>query len=434
MRVSTQMIFESGVSSMQKRTAETLKIQQQISSNRRILTPSDDPVAAAQALEVTQAKSLNTLYTTNQGYAKDALALQEGQVGAAWELLGTVHEKLVQLANAPLSDADRLSITTELRQRFEELKGIANQKDGLGNYLFSGYRGDTMPFTGSVDTGVTYNGDEGERLLRVSPSRDMAISDSGTNIFNSPADKSTPFAVDESTLNTGTGVISKPVITDGTKWNDVLNPKNFTIHFAVVGAVTTYDIVDDNGISLLTNAAAQTASPPVTPPLPGTYVQGMEIELKALPATVGGMDFGAKVTLSGSPANGDTFSIRPSATVSIFDTLSRMISAAEVTQSGANTATRDAFKAEMEVGISNILSAMDNMITVRTGIGARLSELDSLGSSASQRELDYTATLSRLQDIDMAESISDLNRTKLTLDAAQASFAKISQLSLFSYL
>ena len=55
MRISTGMIFDAGVAGINRQTGSLLHLQQQVSSGRRILTPSDDPVAAAQALEVTQA-------------------------------------------------------------------------------------------------------------------------------------------------------------------------------------------------------------------------------------------------------------------------------------------------------------------------------------------------------------------------------------------
>jgi flagellar hook-associated protein 3 FlgL len=429
------MIYDSGVLNMQKRTSETLKLQQQIATNKRILVPSDDPVAAAQALEVTQAKTLNDLYTTNQANANDTMALSEGQLHAANDLLQTMHERIVQLANAPLSDTDRKSITTELRQSFEQLQGIANQQDGTGNYLFSGFRGDTKPFTGTLDTGVVYNGDQGTRSLQVSPSRNMQVSESGRDIFMAIPDDSTPFTIGTDSQNVGTGVIGSPKITDATKWNDILNPKNFTIHFAVSGGVTTYDVVDDTGISLLTNNPSAITTPPVVPPLPGTYVQGTPIDLKALPATVGGMDFGASVMITGSPSNGDTFSIRPSGPVSVFDSLSDLVHASEVTLDGVSGgANRDTFNAQVQSTLANILSAQDNIDKYRSQIGARMTELDSLTSASSQRDLDYQSTLSRLQDIDPTKAISDLTRTTTTLQAAQLSFNKITQLSLFNYL
>mgnify|MGYP000076511224 CR=1 FL=1 len=434
MRVSTQMIYDSGVSTLQKRTSEALKLQQQLATNKRMLTPSDDPVAAAQALEVTQAKSLNDQYAKNQAYANDTLALTEGQLQSAEDLLQRVYELTVQIGNSTLSDTDRESVTTEMRQRFDELVGIANQQDGLGNYLFSGFRGDTKPFVGSIDSGVSYQGDEGQRLLRVSPSRDLRVSESGRDLFMGVVDKSTPFSIESSSLNTGTGTISEPKISDPTKWNSVLNPKSFTIHFAYDGTDTTYDIVDDTGISLLTNSSSAVASPPVVPPLPGTYVQGAPIELKALSSTVGGMDFGASVVIENSPANGDSFTIRPASPVSVFDTISNLVQAAEQPLDGMNEATRAGFRAQVDAALGNLLSSQDNILRYRSDMGARMSELDSLGSAASQRDLDYTATLSRLEDVDMTAAISNLNQTQITLQAAQLSFTKISQLSLFNYL
>ncbi len=525
MRVSTRMVFDSGVLNMQKRTSETLKLQQQIATNKRILTPSDDPVAAAQALEVTQAKTLNDLYTTNQANANDTMALSEGQLHSANDLLQQLHERIVQLANSTLSDNDRKSITTEIRQSFDQLQGIANQQDGTGNYLFSGFKGDTKPFTGTLDSGVTYNGDQGTRQLKVSPSRNMQVSESGRDVFMAIPDDSTPFVIGTDSQNKGTGVIGSPTISDATKWNDILNPKNFSIEFSKVGGVTTYDIVDNNGISVLTNQPAQSANPPVTLPLPGTFLQGEAISLKALPhpqAQIGstnvsqvlnsvvsnsttwaasaqnytinftsptsytvtdnttsvvsaavvytpgtpitvqgvninlkgapspapaagdsftltqsnaGMDFGASVKITGSPSNGDTFTIKPTGPVSIFDSLSDLVHASEVTLDGVTGgANRDTFNAQVQSTLANILSAQDNIDKYRSQIGARMTELDSLSSASSQRDLDYKSTLSRLTDIDPTKAISDLTQTQTTLQAAQLSFTKISQLSLFNYL
>ena len=75
MRVTTGMIFDSGLASMQKQHSRLLDTMEQVSTGRRILRPSDDPVAAARALEVSQSQSVNTLYAANQGYASDALKL-----------------------------------------------------------------------------------------------------------------------------------------------------------------------------------------------------------------------------------------------------------------------------------------------------------------------------------------------------------------------
>lgn len=436
MRISTAMIYDSGLSSIQKKTSDLLKVQQQLATGRRVLVPSDDPLAAAHALEITQAKDLNSQYGDNQKNARDALALSEGHLQAAEDVLQRVRELTVQLGNVgTLSDGDRMSIAAELRQRFDEVMGIANETDGAGNYLYSGYMGDTKPYTGSADTGVTYNGDEGQRRLKVSASRLMEVSDAGNDIFGRIRNASLPFATSADSFNRGGASIDTGEVVDLTKWNTVGNGKNFSIKFAldnsVLPALTTYDIVTNEppGYSVLTNSPSVL----VGNQFPGTFLSGQPIELKTLTGVTPGLDFGAKVTITGSPANGDTFDIRPSAPESIFKTIADTIHAAE-TPLGAGGQSPAVISDQVAVALSNLSEAMNNVLRVRANIGARMNELDSLGSMNTQRDLDYQSTLSRLQDVDYSTAITELNKNQVNLDAAQKSFMKVSQLSLFNYI
>lgn len=185
MRISTGMIYDSGVASMQTRTAGLLKSQQQLSTGRRMLTPSDDPVAAARALEVTQAQSINSSQATTRNNVRSTLGLIDSQLESASMLMQRVRELTVQAGNASLADSDRKSLATELRARFQEMVALGNARDGNGLYLFSGYQTTNQPFAGSVEDGVRYLGDDGARALRVSNSRELAISNSGNEIFMS---------------------------------------------------------------------------------------------------------------------------------------------------------------------------------------------------------------------------------------------------------
>ena len=101
MRVSTSMIFDAGVSAINKQSAALLHIQQQIASGRRILKPSDDPVAAARALEVTQSKDILTQYTTNQDNATSALGLAEGSCRSATDMPSATCKELTIQAGSP---------------------------------------------------------------------------------------------------------------------------------------------------------------------------------------------------------------------------------------------------------------------------------------------------------------------------------------------
>ncbi|MBW8371449.1 MAG: flagellar hook-associated protein FlgL [Thiobacillus sp.] len=182
MRISTHTLFESGAARLGELQSGLVKTQQQIATGRRVLTPSDDPVGAARALEVTQSQSLNTQYGSNRGYAKDSLGAVEGTLSSVTALLQDVKTTVVAAGNAALSDTERGFMATELRGRFDQLLGLANTRDAQGNYLFSGFQTTTTPFVQTA-TGAQYQGDQGQRLMQVDSTRQIAVSNSGQAVF-----------------------------------------------------------------------------------------------------------------------------------------------------------------------------------------------------------------------------------------------------------
>ncbi|HWU84339.1 MAG TPA: flagellar hook-associated protein FlgL [Rhodocyclaceae bacterium] len=419
MRVSTSMLFDRGVSSMQDRTAEVLKLQQQLAANRRILTPSDDPVAAAQALEITQAKNVNELYIQNQAEASDTMALGESQLNDAGTLLQSTYEKIVQLGDGALADQDRASIATQLRENFKQLMSIGNQTDGLGKYIFGGYRGDTQPFVGDIDNGVTYQGDAGHRELQVSASRSLQVSESGLDVFMRVPNTSVPFRADAASTNTGSATISTPTVTDASLWNVAGNAQIYDVTFTDAGGGDfSYDITDYQGNSIGT----------------GTYTPTLDTDGNPVPVQIALPGLGAEFTISGTPADGDVVNIRPAGTTDVFSVISNVVDLAEQPYQSADAATRARYDEQLGYALTNIQSSLDNMLKYRAGFGARMQEAETLQSAGSERSLEYTNTLSRLQDVDMTQAISDLTKTQTTLQAAQLSFSKVTQLSLFNYL
>ncbi len=446
MRVSTGMIYDAGVGAINRQTASLIHSQQQIASGRRNLTPSDDPVAAARALEVTQAKDITSQYSSNQDTANATLSLADSNLSSATDLLVRVKQLAIQGANGALTTTDRLSISTELRARFDELVGIANSTDGTGLYLFSGYQGTSAPFAGTVAAGVTYSGDDGQRLQQVSSSRQIPISESGNAIFNRVVDGNGYFStsytnnVNTAAPNTGTGVIGVGAVSDPVQWNT--NAANLKVNFWVDAAgvagtanKTYYDLVDTTtGNSLFTGAASVTGAG-------GSYVNhpytpGQAISISnpnPPPAGELSFDYGASVIVTGAPADGDSFSVTKSSSQSIFSTLTKLINTLE---SASNGTPAGAAKFATDIGsaLQNLDQASQNILTVRAGIGSRLNEVDSLKSVNSDLNIQYDQTLSNLQDLDYAKTITDLTRGQTQLQASQQSFAKVSQLSLFNYL
>lgn len=417
MRIASSMIYDAGVASMQKQTSALMHTQQQLSSGRRILTPSDDPVAAARALEVEQARDTNAIYLTNQKTAGESLALVEGNLVSAGDLLTRVRELAVQAGNASLSDSDRRSLTIELRQRFDELLGIANATDGAGQYLFSGYKGDVKPFSAAIGSGASYAGDEGQRRQQVSASQQMAVSESGNDVFMRIRAGNGTFSTAVAGSNSGTGIVDAGEVLNPAGWAAGGVPATgLKIAFSIVGAATYYDIQD-----------AATSTSLLTAPI--AYVPGQAIPL--VKQTAPAADYGAQVVITGQPANGDIFSITPSSAQSLFATLDNLIAAVEAPLTGGNNVL---LANRLGSALTNLDQGMDNLLRVRSSIGARMQELDALGSAGEDLGLQYQQALSRLLDVDYAEAISNLTQQQVYLEAAQKSYLRVANLSLFNYV
>ncbi|MDP1929035.1 MAG: flagellar hook-associated protein FlgL [Thiobacillus sp.] len=186
MRISTQLLFETGANRIGDLQNRLQKTQEQIASGRRILTPSDDPVAATRALDVTQTQSINNQYAVNRQHAKNTLGQVEGTLTGVTSLMQDVKSTIIAAGNGTLSDAERGFMASELNGRLEQLLGFANSRDATGNYLFSGFQSNTAAFAQTVPPaapGVVYNGDSGVQKLQVDATRQMAINTPGSTVF-----------------------------------------------------------------------------------------------------------------------------------------------------------------------------------------------------------------------------------------------------------
>ena len=392
MRVTTGMIFDSGVSQMGKQTAKLLDVQQQVASGRRIQRPSDDPVASARALEVTQSKNVNSLYTANQGYASDALKFVDSKLSAATDVITYVRTRAVESGNGAYSSSDQAAIASDLAQQFDALQSIANSRDATGDYIFAGYRSNTQPFAGGLVGGISYQGDQGARTLQISASRNLPVTSSGDEIFNTiRAPAGSAFALSSAT-NTGSALVSSMTLNG-------YNGHGYTVS---VGTGPSYTVVDST-----TGATVA----------PGSVITtGGDTTL-----TFGGVS----LTLTGAPSVGDSYSV--STVASTFDVHGNFVSALK---SGNAAVTR--FGSAQAIGAMD--ATHDSISRVQSGVGSRMVEVEAQQNLGSNLDLQYNETLSRLQDVDYASAVSQLTQQQVYLQAAQQSFMKVSNLSLFNFL
>ncbi|MDO6385491.1 MULTISPECIES: flagellar hook-associated protein FlgL [unclassified Uliginosibacterium] len=403
MRVSTSLIYDTNVATIGRQQVDLLHTQQQLSTGSRVVAPSDDPVASARALEISQSVSRINLEKENQGTASDSLKALDSQLGAIGELLTYVRERAVQAGNDALSAEDRRSIAVDVRAQFEELMSLANAKDSSGEYMFSGYKGDAQSFTGNL-SGVSYQGDQGTRTLQVSSTRLIPVSVNGSELFLNIESGNGTFST-HSTSTTATisdGDVTGPVAYAGGQYG---------IRFS---SPTTYDIFDLAADPTMSGA-------PLTS---GAYVSGQSIGLPD-PANAATQEIA--IVISGTPSAGDTFNALPGASTDMFTSLQQLIVGLE------NTTGAD-YQTTIAESISRLDNALENVLRLRAQGGSRQLEVEALESVGEDMQIQYADRLDRLVGLDYVTAISDFQQQQTYLEAARSTFSKVTGLSLFNFI
>jgi flagellar hook-associated protein 3 FlgL len=395
MRISTSMIYDKGVSSIQQLWSSILHAQQEVATGRRVLTPADDPVAASRALDVTKSRVINAQYKTNLETSTDNLKLLENKLVGMNDILQYMRENAVNAGDGILTQKELDFFVTDMRNQFDAMLTLSNTRDVAGNFLFSGYRADVQPFQGAYGN-VHYEGDQGTRTIQVSSSRFMPVSLPGSDIFDNTrtmAGAINAFAGSGNSAGASVTVSfnpSPPSVAD-------------TGHrYEVSFDGTNYNVIE--------------------------YQPGNPTPV-AVPATLSGTTLsfnGLDMDVSSFTTAGDSFEVFVSSK-NVFDNLAIFIDTLEKPGSSGVISG-------VKFAIDNIDHALDTELRVRAQIGSQLVELEQLGSINSDMDIQYADTLNRLEGCDYAEAISRLTRLQTNLEASQLSFLRISGLSLFNYL
>lgn len=397
MRISTSMIHTQAVNSMLQAQTAMAKTQNEVSTGLKVQKPSDDPVAAVQILKLQQQQAALQQYETNIAALKTRLQTSEQALSDTTNALQRVSELAVQANNGSLNASDKQSIATELAQIKSQLLTIANTKDSNGEYLFAGFSSNSQPFSTNSNAAVVYSGDQGTRNVQIGASQYMADGNSGQEVFVSVPQGNGTFTLGANQANTGTGVVSG-TMQNPTAWQ----AGNYTLSFTGTNA---YQITDSASNVLAT----------------GTYTSGAAINFN-----------GASITISGSPSAGDSFTISQSHNQDIFSTIDALSTA--LNSATTTPAQQAQYQNALTAVSTQISQAQTHISNVTTSIGTRLSALDAVDSTNQATQTQLTSALSGLQNADYTQSVSLLSQQYTTLQAAQQSYAKFSQLSLFNYL
>lgn len=418
MRVSTNMIFARGVAQMQMQSSNLLHTQQQLSTGRRILTPSDDPIGAARALDLTQSRAINQQYRANQGNAEDHLNLLENRLVGVQEAMQYIRDRVVQAGNATLNEQDLKSIATDLRVQYDAIVALANSHDANNEYLFGGFKTQSPPFEGGFGN-VHYTGDQGERSIQVSATRFMPITAPGSEIFSRTQPVSDRLINNQPDIhNTGDGELAVTIADAFRRGDESYLGRRLDIQLTATGYAIAEIVPGVPGSTLIATDLPDLAvlgQPELPPGTPNPLYRAVDVSLTA-----------------GTPNEGDRFEVYVGSP-DIFRNLEVFIDSLERDKTGSGVIPGESGVA-VDFALGMLDAAFENVLRVRSQLGSQMVELEHLGLVGSDLDIQYATTLSRLQDVDYAEAISRLTQQQTYLQAAQQSFMRVTGLSLFNYL
>lgn len=396
MRVTTAQTFDAGIDSLQRRQEELHRLQKQLTSLKRVERASDDPAAAARAERALARIGRAETDLRAVEASRTAMTQTESALGDATDLLQQVRETLVAAGNASYSDTERAALADRLRGLREQLLAVANRPDGAGGYLFSGQGAASPPFV-DAPGGVVFAGVPGE--VQVVAGERMPITADGRAAWLSAPSGNGVFETRAVPGSSGAwidaGRVSDPAAVTGS---------TYRIDFSVVGGITTYSVLRDGAPTPLVNVP---------------YTSGAAITVD-----------GQSVTVRGTPAHGDGFTLAPSTpSLSVFDSLDRAVAAlATPARTGAQITQANQF------ALRDVDAAMNRLSVVRAAAGETLNRADGLEQRLVDGRLDAQTERSAAEDLDMVKAISEFQARQSGYDAALKTYSMVQRLSLFEYL
>lgn len=194
MRISTNQIQLSMLDNLQHGFGEYARLDRQISTQKRILQPSDDPVGSVQLLGLQKEQVAMAQYQKNIANAKSQLSQGELQFETMTNMLMRLRELTQTAATGSLSDADRKAVACEVAIIKDGLLDLANARNESGSSLFTGSKVDQTALVKVTDPKAAdfgsykYNGDGLIRDVSIANGVTVGLNQTADQLFLQPDD------------------------------------------------------------------------------------------------------------------------------------------------------------------------------------------------------------------------------------------------------
>jgi flagellar hook-associated protein 3 FlgL len=411
LRITTAQSFDVGVDRLQRRQRELAEAQERLTSGKRVERASDDPAAAARAERALAEVARHDASQRALQASRNAMALTDGALADAGELMQQAREALLAAGNASYSDAERKGVAERLAGIRQQLLAVANRSDGQGGFLFAGQGASQAPFVDAV-AGVVFRGTAGEQHVASEEALPRSIdgeaawnaSPSGNGLFETRNASAAP-------ATSGAWIDAGRVTDPGTFFAQTSPPAvadpaalRYAVQFTQTATGTTVSVLKDGAPTAIADAA---------------FESGRAIE-------VDGMTF----TVSGMPRPGDEFEIALSTpSLSVFDTLDRAIAELKTPQRSSAAITQG-----VQSGLAAIDGSMGALQSLRSRVGETLNRTDMVEGRIAAQRLTAQTERSNAEDLDMVQAISEFQSQQAGYEAALKSYSTVQRMSLFQYL
>ncbi|NMM77257.1 flagellar hook-associated protein FlgL [Acidovorax sp. SRB_24] len=406
-RIGTATQYDSAIRNISARQTSLSNLQENLTSGKRVVRASDDPVAAAQAERaMTRIARIQTEQRALD-VQRNAVAQAESSLGDAIGLVQQMRELVVSAGNGGHSASDRKTIATQLQSLRDQLLEVSNRKDTNGVPLLAALGSDATPFLnaqmgfhglpgqGAGSAVSIPNTLDGDAAFMFQPQRDGA--------YNARLSLATP--------------AGRALGTDSVRTTDPaqLTGDKYTLSFTAVAPTVPADG---------TTTATYTITNDTTGALPTTVTAVFPSD-KPADITVTGVP-GLSFSIKGTPASGDSITLEPS--TSIFNVIDDAIR--DIGGAGDSNAAAQA----VGQALANMDRGMERLQSVRGYAGELLNRADRITGDQDKRAIQLEADRSRAEDLDMIQGISDFQNQQVGYQAALQSYAMVQKLSLFNFI
>ncbi|ATC85725.1 flagellar hook-associated protein FlgL [Pseudoalteromonas arctica] len=424
MRLSNNLMYQNNINKILDNQQGVASAQERVTTGEKYLTTSEAPAAISQAMLYSNKIQTNEQYTKNINQLNGRLETEESVLQSINSNIQQAQELTIQAGNGVYTKDDLKTFASELSGIQQTLANLMNTRSEDGKFIFSGYQDSTQPYQFDSAVGeYSYKGDQGQHQITIAEGVSIKASDNGFDTFEK-TDARLNVLDNKAEIPTTTPTNN---ITKGTVYVD--GQAEFDkFHQAQYNADPTTPVSPTaNTFSVVTTAGATTNDPDtyeilqdgvsLTPPQTGEFTDDT-IEFA-----------GMKIQFEGNAPGQLDFRLEKPYKENVLNTLQSLIT-------GLNDGTLegDDFQEVLADGLVQLQNASEQVVFTQASLGGRMNALERVSDSNLALDIQNKSNRSNLVEVDMAEAISELTKQETALQASQATFGRLTNLSLFDYL